>query len=80
MAVDVKSELPIAMIVVSANENEKKHSISLFTKASEYVKPKKLLADSQYSAVNLKGNSVGAWDVARYSLSEKSTGWRQRYS
>ena len=28
LAVDVKSELPIAMIVVSANENEKKHSIS----------------------------------------------------
>jgi hypothetical protein len=25
LAVDVKSELPIAMIVVSANENEKKH-------------------------------------------------------
>src|SRR4030042_527168 len=33
LAVDVKSELPIAMILVSANENEKKHSISLFTKA-----------------------------------------------
>ena len=28
LAVDVKSELPIAMIVVSANEKEKKHSIS----------------------------------------------------
>ena len=35
LAVDVKSELPVAMIVVSANENEKKHSLSLFTKASE---------------------------------------------
>jgi IS5 family transposase len=35
LAVDVKSELPIAMIVVSANENEKKHSISLFKKASD---------------------------------------------
>ena len=46
LAVDVKSELPVAMIVVSANENEKKHSINLFKKASEYVKPKKLLADS----------------------------------
>src|SRR5512137_1221545 len=53
LAVDVKSELLIAMIVVSANENEKKHSISLFKKASEHVKPKKLLADSQYSASNL---------------------------
>ena len=54
LAVDVKSELPIAMIVVSANENEKKHSISLFEKSSKYVKPRKLLADSQYSAGNLR--------------------------
>lgn len=54
LAVDIKSELPIAMIVVSANENEKKNSISLFKKASEYVKPRKLLADSQCSATNLR--------------------------
>jgi transposase len=53
LAVDVKSELPLDMIVVSANENEKKHSISLFSKASEYVKPGKFLADSQYSAANI---------------------------
>src|SRR3989337_2491386 len=49
LAVDVKSELPVAMIVVSANENEKKHSISLFSKESEHVEQGKLLADSQYS-------------------------------
>jgi transposase len=54
LAVDVKSELPVAMIVVSANENEKKHSVSLFNKASEHVKPRKLLADPQYSASNLR--------------------------
>jgi len=42
------------MILVSANENEKKHSINLFTKASRYVKPTKLLADSQYSAASLR--------------------------
>ena len=54
LAVDVKSELPVAMIVVSANENEKKHSISIFEKASEHVKPRKLLAGSQYSAANLR--------------------------
>ena len=54
LAVDVKSELPIAMKLVSANENEKKHSVSLFMKASEHVRPKKLLADSQYSAANLR--------------------------
>jgi len=68
LAVDVKSELPIAMIVVSANENEKKHSISLFTKASEYVKPGKLLADSQYSAANLRETALvhGALPVIPY--------------
>src|SRR3989337_3806264 len=49
LAVDVKSDLPIAMIVVSANENEKKHSINLFAKESEHVEQGKLLADSQYS-------------------------------
>src|SRR5271157_956041 len=68
LAVDVKSELPIAMIVVSANENEKKHSISLFEKASEYVKPGKLLADSQYSAGNLREAALktGALAVIPY--------------
>jgi hypothetical protein len=56
------------MIVVSANENEKKHSISLFTKASEYVKPGKLLTDSQYSAANLRENALahGALPVIPY--------------
>jgi len=56
-----KVELPIAMIVVSANENEKKHSISLLRKASEHVKPKKLLADSQYSAGNLRKIAIELW-------------------
>jgi hypothetical protein len=58
LAVDVKSKLPVAMIVVSANEKEKKHSINLFKKASEYVKPGKLLADSQYSAANLRETAL----------------------
>jgi len=68
LAVDVKSELPIAMIVVSANENEKKHSVHLFKKASEYVKPKTLLADSQYSAGNLGETAIeiGALPVIPY--------------
>ena len=73
LAVDVKSELPIAMIVVSANENEKKHSISLLRKASKYVKPKKLLADSQYSAGNLRKTAVelGALPVIPYPKNQK---------
>jgi transposase len=68
LAVDVKSELPVAMIVVSANENEKKHSISLFEKALKYVKPRKLLADSQYSAANLRemASEQGALPVIPY--------------
>ena len=59
LAVDTKSELPIAMILVSANENEKKHSISLLEKASKYIKPKRLLADAQYSAANLRETALG---------------------
>jgi len=68
LAVDVKSELPVAMIVVSANENEKKHSINLFKKASEHVKPRRLLADSQYSASNLRetASECGALPVIPY--------------
>jgi transposase len=68
LAVDVKSELPIAMILVSANENEKKHSISLFKKASEHVKPRKLLADSQYSSASFRDTVLefGALPVIPY--------------
>jgi IS5 family transposase len=73
LAVDVKSELPIAMIVVSANENEKKHSISLFEKSSKYVKPGKLLADSQYSAANLRETALerGALPVIPYPRNQQ---------
>jgi hypothetical protein len=45
--VDAKRDLPVAMIVASANENEKKHSYSLFERASSKVKFKKLVADPQ---------------------------------
>ena len=54
LAVDAKSELPVAMTVASANENEKKHSIRLFEKASCHVKPKRLLTDPQYSSQSLR--------------------------
>ena len=68
LAIDVKSELPIAMKLVPANENEKKHSIELFTKASEHIRPRKLLADSQYSAASLreKAAEYGALPVIPY--------------
>jgi transposase len=58
LAVDAKSELPVAMVVASANENEKKHSYSLFEKASSKVKFKKLVADPQYSSQGLRDAAV----------------------
>ena len=54
LAVDAKSELPVAMTVAPANENEKKHSIRLFEKASLHNRPVKLVADPQYSSQRLR--------------------------
>jgi len=54
LTVDCRSELPVAMTVAPANENEKKHSMQLFEKASCHVKPKRLLADPQYSSQSLR--------------------------
>jgi len=54
LAVDARSEMPVAMTVASANENEKKHSLKLFEKASRYVKAKRLVADPQYSSQSLR--------------------------
>jgi hypothetical protein len=42
------------MTLAPANENEKKHSLRLFEKASRHVKPKRLLADPQYSSQSLR--------------------------
>lgn len=59
------------MIVVLANENEKKHSISLFAKASEYVKPQNTyLGRLTIQRSKSKGDSIGAWNVTHYSLSK----------
>jgi transposase len=54
LVVDCRSEMPVAMTVASANENEKKHSLRLFEKASAHVWPQKLLADPQYSSARLR--------------------------
>jgi len=67
------------MIVVSANENEKKHSINLFAKASEYVKPGKASGRFTVQRSKSKGDSIGVWNVTRYSVSKKPTGRRQRH-
>jgi hypothetical protein len=54
LAVDARSELPVAMIVAPANENEKKHSLKLFEKSSSHMKPERLVADPQYSSQSLR--------------------------
>jgi len=73
LAVDARSELPVAMTVASANENEKKHSMQLFEKASLHVKPKRLLADPQYSAQNLRDAALkqGAVPVIPYPRNQQ---------
>ena len=56
VAVDAKSELPIAIIVASANDNEKKHAPALLEKALKATegRVKLFVADSQYSSRNLR--------------------------
>jgi transposase len=54
LAVDTRSELPAAMTVAPANENEKKHCIRLFEKASLHIKAKRLVADPQYSSQSFR--------------------------
>jgi len=56
IAVDAKSELPIAIIAASANDNEKKHASALLEKALKATKGRTrlLVADSQYSSRDLR--------------------------
>src|SRR4030067_603979 len=55
-AAEAKSELPIAVIAASVNENEKKHASALFRKAFKTTKQsnRTLVADSQFSSRNLR--------------------------
>jgi len=73
LAVDAKSEMPVAMIVASANENEKKHSSRLFEKASSHVKPRRLVADPQYSSQSLRDTALkeGTMPVVPYPRNQK---------
>jgi len=61
VATDAKSELPLAIIVASANENEKKHAPELFRKALKATEQrmKTLVADSQYSSRKLRIQASG---------------------
>jgi transposase len=56
IAVDAKSELPLAVIVAPANDNEKKHASLLLKKALKSTKKRTsfLVADSQYSCRSLR--------------------------
>jgi len=73
LAVDVRSEMPVAMTVAPANENEKKHSLKLFEKASLHVKPGRLVADPQYSSSSLRVAALkqGAMPVIPYPRNQK---------
>ena len=51
LAVDADSDMPVAVVVASANENEKKHTEELLEKASRVVDGfGVVVADSQYSS------------------------------
>jgi transposase len=56
IAIDAKSELPLAVITAPANDNEKKHAPALLEKALKATKRrmKVLVADSQYSCRGLR--------------------------
>lgn len=79
LAVDARSELPVAMTVASANENEKKHSLVLFEKASLHAKSKRLVADPQYSSKSPKGASSRSGNTASHPISEKPNERRQMH-
>ena len=61
LAVDAKSELPLAVIVAPANDNEKKHAPSLFKKALKETngRTKFLVADSQFSSKTFRDRLSG---------------------
>jgi transposase len=74
VAADAKSELPLAVIVASANENEKKHAPSLFhmaLKATEQ-RTKTVVADSQFSSRKLREHlaSFGVRAVIPYPTNQ----------
>lgn len=60
LAVDVDSDMPVAALVASANENEKRHAPELLDEASLVVGGfKAVVADSQYSSRRVRGYIMG---------------------
>jgi len=74
IATDAKSELPLAVIAASANENEKKHAPALFQKTMKTTeqRTKTLIADSQYSSRKLREylSANGVKAVIPYSANQ----------
>ena len=69
VAVDSGSDLPLAVVAASANENEKKHAPALLDKvALVFSDAKIVVADSQYSSDNVRAciMELGAQPVVPY--------------
>ena len=69
LAVDADSDMPVAVVVASANDNEKKHAPELLDKASRVVDGVRVVvADSQYSSRRVRDCVVdhGAEPVIPY--------------
>ena len=66
IAADVDSDLPLAFIVASANENEKKHAPGLLDKTVEATGGRmgRLVTDSQYSSQRFRGKVADCGVVA----------------
>jgi len=74
VAVDVDSDMPVATIVASANENEKRHAEALLDKASiVFEEIKAVVADSQYSSEKVRGliEEHGAEPIVPYMSSQR---------
>jgi transposase len=75
VAVDAESDLPLALVTASANENEKRHASKLFVKAVKTTKQrlKTLVADSQYSSRKLRDQTVthGVRPVIPYPANQR---------
>ena len=77
VAVDVDSDMPVAAVVASANENEKRHAEELLDKASLVVEGfKNVVADSQYSSERVRSCIVehGAMPVIPYMSNQRCGG------
>jgi IS5 family transposase len=74
VAVDVDSDMPVAAVLASAKENEKRHAEELMEKASLVVEGfKAVVADSQYSREKVRGlvEEHGAEPVIPYMSSHR---------